>query len=605
MSGAGKNTRGGGEPPTEEDDPTTPGTLDLSELTVKFAALSQEMSNLTQMIARAGPKRHEIDAASAALKRMSEAYSADPDAVAAAQHDLTARQMKALQAISEQTFAAGPTPGDNPLQALISANPAQAFSQAMFNAHAEWSEHLALNAPGLTEVERRRAAYMLRQANAAMSPANTLASNPRALKAMLDSGGATVQRGLAHLQADINADPERPNLIQTDPDAFRLGDNLAATPGEIVYRNKLIELIRYHPSTEEVREVPLLIFPPWINKYYVLDLTPENSFVAWLRDQGLTVYIVSWRSADARTRAFEWDDYLRLGGRAALDWVSDAHDGAVNTAGYCVGGALLSVLAARLAEDGDERIASVTLMAAQTDFSEPGDLGLFIDDETLPGIQSVIDEAGGVMPGEAMRDAFNLLRPQDLIWRYVEHRYLLGEEPRAFDLLHWNSDQTNLPGPLHMQTLKEMYVDNKLARGQFEVEGRPVDLGAIECPVFIHAAKKDHISPFPSVYKGVHLFGGEVTFLLADSGHIAGVVNPPDARKYRYWTGPGTPPQGHLAWEADASEHPGSWWPVWADWLSEWSGDEVQPPKPIERGTPAPGKYVHETLTSIREKDGR
>lgn len=605
MSGSGKGERGTKFPPAGGASGAAPSQLDLSQLSEKFAALSQEMSSLTQMIARAGPKRHEIDAASAALKRMSEAYSSDPDAITAAQHDLTVRQMKALQEVSEKTFSAAPDPGDDPIRALIAANPSQAFAQAMFNAHVEWSESLAMNAPGLTDIERRRAAYMLRQANAAMAPANTLASNPRALKAMLDSGGASVQRGLAHLQADINADPERPNLLQTDPGAFRLGENIATTPGEVVFRNKLIELIRYFPSTEEVREVPLLIFPPWINKYYVLDLTPENSLVAWLRDQGVTVYMVSWRSADERISDFDWDDYLKFGGRAALDWVSDAHGGQVNTAGYCIGGALLSVLAARLAQDGDDRISSITLMAAQTDFSEPGDLGLFIDDETLPGVQSVIDEAGGVMPGEAMRDAFNLLRPQDLIWRFVEHRYLLGEDPKPFDLLHWNSDQTNLPGPLHMQTLKQFYVDNALARGQFEVGGRPVDLAAINCPVFIHAARKDHISPFPSVYKSVHLFGGEVTFLLADSGHIAGVVNPPDAHKYRYWTGPGTPPKGYLAWEADASEHPGSWWPVWGDWLSEWSGDEVPPPKPIEGATPAPGEYVRETLASIREKDGR
>lgn len=577
--------------------------FDISELSTKFAALSQEMSRLTQMVAGAGPKRHEISAASQALQRMSDAYSNNPEAMALAQHDLTARQMKALQEVSETMFAGPPAPGEDPIQALIAANPTHALSQAMFRAHAEWSEHLAMTAPGLTPLERRRAAYMLRQGNAALAPANTLASNPRALKAMLESGGQTIQRGLANLQADIDADPKRPSLLQTDPDAFKLGKNLASTPGEVVYRNKLIELIRYHASTDDVREVPLVIFPPWINKFYVLDLTPENSLVGWLRDQGFTVYIVSWRSADQRTRKLDWNDYIELGGRAAIDWVSDAHDSPVNTAGYCIGGALLSVLAARLAQEGDERIASVTLMAAQTDFSESGDLGLFIDDETLPGVQDVIDEAGGLMPGEAMRDAFNLLRPEDLIWRYVEQRYLLGEPPKAFDLLYWNSDQTNIPGPLHMQTLKRFYVDNALAKGEFEIAGDAVDLGAVTCPVFIHAARKDHISPFPSVYKGVHLFGGEVTFILADSGHIAGVVNPPEAKKYRYWTGPGTPPKGHTAWEADAVEHPGSWWPVWADWLSEWSGDDVPPPNPIERGTPAPGKYVLETLNTIRQKD--
>ncbi len=354
-------------------------------------------------------------------------------------------------------------------------------------------------------------------------------------------------------------------------------------------KNPLIELIRYFPTTQTVRESPVLIYPPWINKYYVLDLTPANSLVAWLRDQGFTVYMVSWRSADDETASFDWDDYLRLGGRAALDFVAGEHQAAVNAAGYCVGGALLSILAARLAEEGDTRLASMTLLAAQTDFSEPGDLGLFIDDASIGGIEQMIIDAGGVMPGEAMRDAFNLLRPEDLIWRYVEERYLLGEPAKPFDLLYWNSDQTNLPGPLHIASLKRLYLENSLAKGAFTVEGKPVDLKAIRIPVFIHAARKDHISPFASVYKGVNQFSGDVTFVLADSGHIAGVVNPPAANKYRHWTGANHPPVSDN-WLAYAKEHPGSWWPLWAEWLGERAGAEVAPPKPKKGAERAPGE---------------
>jgi polyhydroxyalkanoate synthase len=318
--------------------------------------------------------------------------------------------------------------------------------------------------------------------------------------------------------------------------------------------------------------------------------------------------MVSWRSADAETKNYGWDEYLKLGGRAALDWVHRKHKAPVNIAGYCVGGALASILAARLTEENGasetgERVASLSLLAAQTDFSEPGDLGLFIDETSIGGISQMIEEAGGVMPGEAMRDAFNLLRPEDLIWRYVEERYLLGKEAKAFDLLYWNSDQTNLPGPLHIASLKKLYLENALAKGSFEVEGSRVDLGAIEAPVFIHAARKDHISPFASVYKGVALFGGDVTFLLADSGHIAGVLNPPAANKYRYWTGPDRP-SGADAWLAAATEHAGSWWPLWAEWLKQRSGDEVAPPKKMKGAAPAPGAYVRETLESIRGKRG-
>ncbi len=246
-------------------------------------------------------------------------------------------------------------------------------------------------------------------------------------------------------------------------------------------------------------------------------------------------------------------------------------------------------------------MGSLTLLAAQTDFSEPGDLGLFIDDHSIGGIEQMITDAGGVMPGEAMRDAFNLLRPEDLIWRYVEDRYLLGHEAKPFDLLYWNSDQTNLPGPLHTSSLRRLYLENALATGAFEVEGVKVNLQSVQTPTFIHAARKDHISPFASVYKGVKLFPGDVTFVLADSGHIAGVVNPPAANKYRYWVSDILPPSSD-GWMSYAKEHAGSWWPMWAEWLKSRSGEQVAPPRAVAKAAPAPGSYVRETLDSIRTK---
>lgn len=606
--------KSGGKPPAD----TPPGAqdapgasdagTDFSEISFqrlgqKIADLSRELSDITKLAGTAAPRKLELEAASAAFKSLTEAYAKKPEAFNEAQMDLFSRHTGALQEMSAGMPSMEADADTRFADAAWRENPFFDFIRRMYLAQSNWAENLAWNAPGLSETERRRAAFFIKQATAAMAPSNLLVGNPKALKALFDTDGQSVQRGFAQLQEDFNAGRGRISPTQTDLEAFEPGRNLAVTPGEVVFSNPLIELLRYHPTTKTVREAPVLIFPPWINKYYVLDLTPANSLVAWLRDQGFTVYMVSWRSADDETKDFNWDEYLKFGGRAALDWVHAEHETPVNVAGYCVGGALASILAARLAAQRDDRLGSLTLLAAQTDFSEPGDLGLFIDDNSIGGIEQMILDAGGVMPGEAMRDAFNLLRPEDLIWRYVEDRYLLGNEAKAFDLLYWNSDQTNLPGPLHVASLRRLYLENALAKGTFTAEGEAIDLSAIKVPVFIHAARKDHISPFQSVYKGVKLFPGDVTFVLADSGHIAGVVNPPAANKYRYWLSDILPPTSD-GWMAYAKEHPGSWWPLWADWLGKKSGGETAPPAPIKKAAPAPGSYVLETLDTIRAKRG-
>ncbi len=601
------------KPPQKGDRPEAASDADphldqasLAGIGKRIADLSKEIAELTKIAGQAAPRKLEIEASAAAFKSLADAYQAKPEAFADAQLDLFNRQAEAMQAMSVGANAADADGDVRFADAAWRENPFFDFMRRTFLASTAWAEGLAWNAPNLSETERRRAAFFIRQAAAMMAPSNSLMSNPRALKALFETDGQSLQKGMQHLQEDFEHGHGRVALTQSDASAFELGKTLAVTPGQVVFKNALIELIRYAPSTPKVHASPLLIFPPWINKYYVLDLTPQNSLVAWLRDQGFTVYMVSWRSADAETKDYGWDEYLKLGGRAALDYVAKAHAKAgvrtpVNAAGYCVGGALLSVMAARLAVEKDERLGSVSLLAAQTDFSEPGDLGLFIDAKAIDGIGELIAESGGVMPGEAMRDAFNLLRPEDLIWRYVEERYLLGQEPRAFDLLYWNSDQTNLPGPLHTESLRRLYVDNALAKGGFVVEGKPVDLSDVHLPVFIHAARKDHISPFASVYKGTRVFGGHTTFILADSGHIAGVVNPPAANKYRYWTGDEHPPSSD-DWLYAAEEHAGSWWPLWAAWLKERSGEEVDPPKAKRGAVAAPGAYVRETLGSIRAK---
>lgn len=600
-----------GKPPEKTADGTEnpPRDEDFSEVSFqrlgqRIADLSRELSEITRLAGTAAPRKLELEAASAAFRSLTEAYAKQPEAFNQAQLDLFSRQTSMLQEMSAGLPSMEADADPRFADPSWRENPFFDFIRRVFLASSGWAESLAWNAPELSETERRRAAFFIRQATAAMAPSNLLIGNPRALKALFETDGQSIRKGFAQLQSDFDAGHGRLAVTQSDPTAFQPGRNLAITPGEVVLKNALIELIRYFPTTETVHKSPVLIFPPWINKYYVLDLTPANSLVAWLRDQGFTVYMVSWRSADEETKDFGWDDYLKLGGRAALDWVSARHKAPVNVAGYCVGGALASILAARLAAASDERMASLTLMAAQTDFSEPGDLGLFIDSNSIAGIEQMIADANGVMPGEAMRDAFNLLRPEDLIWRYVEDRYLLGNEARPFDLLFWNSDQTNLPGPLHIASLRKLYLENALARGAFEVEGATVDLGSVKTPTFIHAARKDHISPFQSVYKGVKLFRGDVTFVLADSGHIAGVVNPPAANKYRYWISDILPPTSD-GWMAYAKEYPGSWWPLWAQWLAARSGNRVKPPRRMKSAAPAPGEYVLETLDSIRGKRAR
>ncbi len=592
-----KPNEGAANPPPREDF----SEVSFQRLGQRIADLSRELSEITQLAGTAAPRKLELEAASSAFKSLTDAYAKRPEAFNEAQLDLFSRQTNTLQEMSAGLPSVDADADPRFADASWRENPFFDFVRRVFLASSGWAESLAWNAPELSETERRRAAFFIRQATAAMAPSNMLMGNPRALKALFESDGQSIQKGFSQLQNDFDAGHGRLAVTQSDATAFRPGHNLAVTPGEVVLKNPLIELIRYHATTKTVHASPVLIFPPWINKYYVLDLTPANSLVAWLRDQGFTVYMVSWRSADEETKSYGWDDYLQLGGRAALDWIHDAHEAPVNVSGYCVGGALASILAARLAADNDSRMASLTLMAAQTDFSEPGDLGLFIDSTSIAGIEQLIADANGVMPGEAMRDAFNLLRPEDLIWRYVEDRYLLGNEAKAFDLLFWNSDQTNLPGPLHTTSLRKLYLENALANGAFEVEGQTVNLASVNTPTFIHAARKDHISPFQSVYKGVKLFPGDVTFVLADSGHIAGVVNPPAANKYRYWVSDILPPTSD-GWMAYAKEHPGSWWPLWAQWLASRSGAKVKAPKAVSGAAPAPGEYVLETLDSIRAR---
>jgi polyhydroxyalkanoate synthase subunit PhaC len=364
----------------------------------------------------------------------------------------------------------------------------------------------------------------------------------------------------------------------------------------VIFQNEIIQILQFDPITETVCDTPLLIFPPWINKFYILDLRPENSMIRWLTGQGLTVFVTSWVNPDAKLAAKTFEDYLNEGVYAAIDAVTrQSGCKRVNAVGYCIGGTMLSCALAHMAAKGDGRVTSATFFAAQQDFSEAGDLLIFADEAWLKDLEARMDAGGGVLAGQTMADTFNALRSNDLIWSFFVSNYLMGQEPKPFDLLFWNSDQTRMPKALHLFYLRRFYAENALARGELELAGVRLDLGKVKIPIYVQSSKEDHIAPARSVYKGARLFGGPVTFTLAGSGHIAGVINAPAANKYQHWTNDQLPPTLE-EWLAGAREHPGSWWPHWAKWLKAKSGKQVPardpakgPLKPLED---APGSFV-------------
>jgi polyhydroxyalkanoate synthase len=483
-------------------------------------------------------------------------------------------------------------------------------------AHREWSENpyydylkqsYLLASEYLTELveqaaldprAKERARFAVRQWIDAMCPANFAATNPHALEQALASRGESLTRGLAQLMADV----QRGRISQTDEAAFEVGRNLAVTPGSVVYENDLIQLIQYAPTTAQAARRPLVIIPPCINKYYVLDLQPENSFVAHAVASGNTVFMVSWRNVGREQGRFSWDDYLELGVFAALRIAREiAQSDKVNTLGFCVGGTLLGGALAVLAARNHDVVASATFLAAMLDFAEPGQLGLFVDEASVAAREATIGE-GGLLPGSDLAFVFSSLRANDLVWPYVVNNYLLGETPAAFDILYWNADSTNLPGPMYCYYLRNMYLSNRMREpGALVHCGAAVDLRSVNVPIFVLATREDHIVPWRSAYRTLGLLGGEdKTFVLGASGHIAGVVNPPAKKRRSYWTASSLP-EDPEAWFSNAEEKKGSWWPVWSEWLARHGGAMREAPsesgnvqyRPIEA---APGRYVKERI---------
>ncbi|MBV7257867.1 class I poly(R)-hydroxyalkanoic acid synthase [Pacificimonas sp. WHA3] len=450
----------------------------------------------------------------------------------------------------------------------------------------------------MSEKDREKALFYTRQFVDAMSPTNYLLTNPDVLNATIESGGENLLKGTEHLLHDI----ENGRMRMTDEDAFEVGVNVAVTPGKVVFQNRLFQLIQYAPTTKQVYEIPLLIFPPWINKFYILDLTPEKSFIRWAVEQGLTVYVVSWKNADESTADVVLDSYVKEGFLEAIDQVlADTKAPAVHTIGYCVAGTTLAAVLALLAERGEaDKVKTATFFTAQVDFEDAGELSVFIHDGEL----MLADENSrekGYLDGRAMATTFNMLRSNDLIWNYVVNNYLLGKDYFPFDLLFWNGDATNVPAKWHQNYLKDLYRDNKLVKpGAITIDGTPIDLTKVKTPSYVQAGKEDHIAPLKSVWKLPKHFKGPVRFLMAGSGHIAGVVNPPSAKKYQYWTIDGKLPDTLEEFQAQASETPGSWWPDWIAWLTPQSGKKIAARKPGTRKLKAiedaPGSYVRERV---------
>jgi polyhydroxyalkanoate synthase subunit PhaC len=428
----------------------------------------------------------------------------------------------------------------------------------------------------------------------ALAPTNVLAGNPAALQRAMETGGLSLLAGAANMARDVATNGGRPR--QVDVSGFRVGENLAATPGKVVYRNHLMELLQYAPQTPTTYEIPLLLSPPWINKYYVMDLAPGRSFAEWAVQHGHTVFAISYRNPDATMRDVALDDYLLHGPHTALDVIGEITGSPqVNIAGLCLGGTLTTMLLAHLAHRGEDRIRSATLLNTLLDFSEPGMLGSFTDARSVQRLARKMAETG-VLEGRDMSLTFDLLRANDLIWSYVATGWLMGESPPAFDILAWNADHTRMPAAMHAFYLRYCYGENQLARGEMELAGTPLRLPEIPEEIYLLAAKEDHIVPWTSSYEATQLFTSPVRFVLSSSGHVAGIVNPPNP-KARHWVNDATPPEPD-DWLAGAQEHEGSWWHDWAEWIAERAGARREPPPMGSDDFPpladAPGTYVHE-----------
>ena len=529
--------------------------------------------------------------------------ASQPERLVRAQADLFQRYLELWQSAARKATGQVVTPVVEPakgdkrfLDPDWSENPVFDVIKQSYLLTSNWLNTLISDVENADSMTKRRVEFFMKMLTDAFAPTNFLVSNPAALREVMATQGASLLQGMENFAEDLGRGGGQLAISQTDYDMFKIGENVATAPGKVVFQNEILQLLQFDPTTPQVHTIPLVIFPPWINKFYILDLRPENSMIRWLADQGITVFVASWVNPDQSMANKTFEDYMRQGiYEATAAAMKQADVETVNTVGYCIGGTLLSSTLAHMTAKGDKRIGSATFFAAQQDFAEAGDLLLFTNEEWLKDLEGMMDAEGGVLRGQSMADTFNMLRSNDLIWSFFVNNYLMGKEPKPFDLLFWNSDQTRMPKTLHLFYLRKFYMENALANGELVLDDIKLDLKKVKTPIYVQSSKEDHIAPARSVYRGAKLFGGPVTFTLAGSGHIAGVINAPIAKKYQHWTNPELPASVE-AWMEGAAEAPGSWWPHWAEWLKAKSGKMVPardpakgPLKPIED---APGSFV-------------
>lgn len=530
---------------------------------------------------------------------------ADPNRLVQAQVELWQQYMKLWQVTAQRMMGQPVEPVAEPARGDKRFNDPAWKDEVVFDylkqsylLTARWLQGTIKQVEGVDDKTAKKVDFYTRQFIDAVSPSNFALTNPQVVKATVESKGENLLKGLQNLLADLERGKGQLAIRQTDMDAFKVGGNIATTPGKVVYQNEIMQLIQYAPATGEVYEVPLLIVPPWINKFYILDLKPENSFIKWATEQGYTVFVISWVNPDEQLAKMVFEDYMKLGPLAALDAIGKATgQNKASAIGYCIGGTLMAATLAYMAARNDNRIIACTFFTAQVDFSEPGELGVFIDEDQLASIEEMMSKKG-YLEGSEMATTFNMLRANDLIWSFVVNNYLMGKDPFPFDLLYWNADATRMPAAMHSYYLRNMYQQNLLSKpGGIVLDNVPIDLRQVKIPVYIQAGKEDHIAPSRSVYKATQIYGGPVRFMLAGSGHIAGVVNPPRNKKYQHWLNETDKNPPTLAeWQEGAKEFPGSWWHDWDKWLSALSGPKVPARVPGDGGLPAiedaPGSYV-------------
>ncbi len=601
----------GNTPPPSPDLPFGPASLSDSEAMSRNLAQLAEESNraIAALIGNTTDGGYtpltqaETNQAIKTLASVAERWMADPKKAIEAQTSLMSSYLeiwrRTVHRLAGETMrpVTEPDPGDRRFRDPDwSDHPLFDFYKQIYLVTSRWAEDLVDRTDEIDAHTKHKAQFYVRQIAAAMAPSNFVMTNPELLRETLETNGDNLVRGMRMLAEDIERGNGELRLRQSDPEGFGVGVNLAVTPGKVVFQNDLMQLIQYAPATETVLKRPLLIVPPWINKFYILDLTPEKSFVRWAVDQGHTVFVVSWVNPDERLSEKTFADYVTEGPMAALDVIRGiTRQKSVNAMGYCVGGTLLGVTLGYMAALGDDRIASATFLATQVDFEFAGDLKVFVDEEQLEALEDAMSEKG-YLEGSRMATAFNMLRANDLIWPYVINNYLKGRKPIPFDLLYWNSDTTRMPAENHSFYLRQCYHLNNLSKGKMEISGTPIDLSKVTIPIYNLATREDHIAPAKSVFIGSQSFGGPVDYVLSGSGHIAGVVNPPSKTKYQYWTN--GPAEGALEdWIAKAEETPGSWWPHWQAWIEDKDAARVKARTPgatkkyaaIED---APGTYV-------------